>query len=177
MTGNFRGAMLAVLLIGVALPAQAICILDNCADQRPPREPRDRPFRRNGAGPQGSSRSGSFDFYVLSLSWSPGFCATGGDEKGRDQCRTGSNVGFTVHGLWPQYEHGFPSDCDGPRAPSRTALGSPDGVYPDEGLARFEWRKHGPCSGLRAPDYFAAARQARDAVAIDEVATDDERLG
>ena len=110
---------------------------------------------------------GAFDFYVLSLSWSPGFCATGGDAKARNQCAAGSGLGFVVHGLWPQYDHGFPSDC-GPagRFPSRQALATVTGVYPDEGLARYEWRKHGTCSGLSPTDYFAAVRRARDAVTV-----------
>jgi len=160
-------AAVGLSALGAALPARALCILDNCADQRPPQGPSDdRPFRRNGFGPRGASRPGQFDFYVLALSWSPGFCATGGDEKGRDQCRTGSDIGFTVHGLWPQYNRGYPSDCDGARSPPRAALAETDGVYPDEGLARYEWRKHGTCSGLSPTEYFAAARQARDAVTI-----------
>ncbi len=171
-------ALAAAVLSLVASPrhASALCILDNCADQRPPvggdtgvrRSDFSRrdSFRRNGSGPRGASRPGQFDFYVLSLSWSPGFCATGGDEKGRDQCRTGADIGFTVHGLWPQYDHGYPSDCDGPRSPPRAALAETDGVYPDEGLARYEWRKHGTCSGLSPTDYFAAAKQARDMIVI-----------
>lgn len=173
-------AALAGLFVGVfpSVPAAADsdCILDNCADRRPmtPQRPSnrdygDRDFRRNGYGPRGASVPGRFDFYVLSLSWSPGFCATDGDEKGRDQCRAGADLGFTVHGLWPQYDHGYPSDCNGAsRFPSRAALAETDGVYPDEGLARYEWRKHGTCSGLSPNDYFAAAKQARAAVTIPE---------
>lgn len=102
---------------------------------------------------------------MLALSWSPGFCAVGGGE-GRDQCRDGADIGFTVHGLWPQYDHGFPSDCRGDTYPPRAALATTRGVYPDEGLARYEWRKHGTCSGLAPTAYFAAAREARDAVTI-----------
>ncbi len=104
---------------------------------------------------------------MLSLSWVPGFCSVGGgDEKGRDQCRRGADTGFTVHGLWPQYDRGFPSDCRGNTSPPQAALASTDGVYPDEGLARYEWRKHGTCSGLSPFEYFAAAKGARDAVTI-----------
>jgi ribonuclease T2 len=169
-----RRAALACALTLAVQPAFAAsdCLLDNCAD-RPSASHRsydgqsDRSWRRNGSGPRGSSTPGQFDFYVLSLSWSPGFCATGGDEKGRDQCRVGSGVGFTVHGLWPQYNRGYPSDCNGSaRYPSRAALAQTDGVYPDERLARYEWRKHGTCTGLSPTDYFALARQARDAVVI-----------
>ena len=124
------------------------------------------PGRRNGAGPRGASVPGRFDFYVLSLSWSPGFCATGGDATRRDQCRRGAEIGFTVHGLWPQYGRGYPSDCPGAGRPDRAALAQTDGVYPDEGLARYEWRKHGTCSGLSPSAYFAAAKAARDTVSI-----------
>jgi ribonuclease T2 len=117
--------------------------------------------RRTGGTP------GDFDFYVLALSWSPGFCALEGDSKNRDQCNTGSGFGFVVHGLWPQNEKGFPTEC-GPsgRTPSRIALNEARGLFPDEGLARYEWRKHGTCSGLSPSDYFAATRKAREAVVI-----------
>jgi ribonuclease T2 len=111
--------------------------------------------------------AGEFDFYVLALSWSPGFCETEGDAKGRSQCDTGRKLGFVVHGLWPQFTRGFPSEC-GPsgRTPSRIAMEQAKGVFPEEGLARHQWRKHGTCSGLSPGDYFAAAKKARDAINI-----------
>jgi ribonuclease T2 len=117
--------------------------------------------RRGGAG-------GDFDHYVLALSWSPGFCsAGGGDDKGRDQCRTGSGLGFVVHGLWPQYERGFPTECSpANRTPSRIALEAAKGLFPDEGLARYQWRKHGTCSGNSPSDYFAAVRTARERIVV-----------
>ncbi len=94
--------------------------------------------------------AGQFDFYVLALSWSPGFCqAGGGDEKGRDQCRTGAGHGFVVHGLWPQFERGFPTQCQPANvSPSRIAMETAREVFVEEGLARHQWRKHGTCSGL-----------------------------
>ena len=63
--------------------------------------------------------------------------------------------------------HGFPSDC-GPagRVPSRQALDTVRGLYPDEGLARYEWRKHGTCTGQSPTDYFADVRRAREGVTI-----------
>ncbi len=146
------------------------CLLDHCEDQRPAvsghgDDGRDRSSRR-GEGPSGGSVPGRFDYYVLSLSWTPGFCATGGDEKGRSECRRGAAIGFSVHGLWPQYDHGYPSDCAGAGRLDRAALAQTDGVYPDERLARYEWRKHGTCSGLSPSAYFAAAKGARDMVAV-----------
>ncbi|GAU83607.1 ribonuclease T2 [Bosea sp. BIWAKO-01] len=111
---------------------------------------------------------GDFDFYVLALSWSPGFCELdGGRGRAREQCESGSNLGFVVHGLWPQNERGYPTDC-GPtgRTPSRIALDQADGLFPSEGLARYEWRKHGTCSGSSPNDYFSDVRRARQKVTI-----------
>ncbi|WP_188611217.1 ribonuclease T2 family protein [Chelatococcus reniformis] len=112
--------------------------------------------------------AGQFDYYLLALSWSPGFCAAGGAEKGRSQCDLGRQLGFVVHGLWPQYAgNGYPSECaPAARFPSRLALEGADGVFPDRGLARHEWRIHGTCSGKSPTDFFADVRRARDAVTI-----------
>ncbi|MET0605682.1 MAG: ribonuclease T2 [Beijerinckiaceae bacterium] len=115
---------------------------------------------------QRGGRPGDFDFYVLALSWSPGFCEIEGDRKGRAQCDAGSGAGFVLHGLWPQFERGFPTDCGFDRQPTRIALDAARGVFPDEGLARHQWRKHGTCSGLSPQDYFLAAREAKAMIAV-----------
>ncbi len=118
---------------------------------------------REGAAP------GEFDFYVLALSWSPGFCALEGDRKERSQCEPGRGLGFVVHGLWPQYERGYPVSCgSGSGGPPRAALEEAREVYPEEGLARHQWRKHGVCSGLSPLDYVRTVRRARDRVTIPE---------
>jgi ribonuclease T2 len=61
---------------------------------------------------------GEFDFYVLSLSWSPSFCeeaAERGNSGRSQQVQCGGRpFSFVVHGLWPQYEHGFPDYCERP---------------------------------------------------------------
>jgi ribonuclease T2 len=113
--------------------------------------------------------AGDFDFYVLALTWSPGFCEIEGERKRREQCRPGQNLGFTVHGLWPQFERGYPTEC-GPsgRSPSRVALDEARVVFPDEGLARHEWRRHGTCSGKSPAAYFGDVRRARAQVRIPE---------
>jgi ribonuclease T2 len=151
-----------------AKPDDSGCILDNCADKKPIEAQSSAPGAAAARPrPRGASVPGDFDFYVLSLSWSPGFCETGGAQKQRRQCEAGSGLGFVVHGLWPQYESGFPSDC-GPagRSPSRIAIEGAKGVYPDVNLARYEWRRHGTCSGKSPTDYFADVRRARDAIDI-----------
>ncbi len=115
---------------------------------------------------RGGDSPGSFDFYVLALSWSPGWCATGGARKGGDQCRLGSGHGFVLHGLWPQYARGFPSNCSVARSPTSAAMQVARAIYPEEGLARYEWRKHGTCSGLDPLGYFQAAAGAVAKVVI-----------
>lgn len=111
---------------------------------------------------------GAFDFYVLALSWSPGFCALEGDRKEREQCAAGSGLGFVVHGLWPQHERGYPTACGAERGPSRIAMDEARRVFPSEGLARHQWRKHGTCSGLDPAAYFRATSEARDRISIPE---------
>ncbi len=124
--------------------------------------PQDSGFQ---AGPSGIA-PGNFDFYVLSLSWSPSFCATRGSGRSSAQCETGAGLGFVVHGLWPQFESGFPQDCGGDTNPSQIAMAAARGVYPDLGLARYEWRKHGTCTGRSPADYFGDVRRARGLVTV-----------
>ncbi|MBN8534158.1 MAG: ribonuclease T2 [Rhizobiales bacterium] len=112
---------------------------------------------------------GEFDFYVLSLSWSATWCELTGARRGARQCEPGRNPGFVVHGLWPQYERGYPAFCgpDG-RNPSRAAMNRAETVLPDQGLARHQWRKHGSCSGLPPEAYFDATAAARTRVKVPE---------
>lgn len=99
---------------------------------------------------------GDFDLYLLSLTWTPGFCATGGAAKQPGQCDAGARAGFLVHGLWPQGQNDYPSDCNPGAFVQRRDLALIRGVMPSEGLARYEWRKHGSCSGLSPARYFGA---------------------
>jgi ribonuclease T2 len=125
-----------------------------------------RPAPSSSAGSANTSSPGNFDFYVLSLSWSPGFCELAGGGRPSNQCEVGSGLGFVVHGLWPQNQHGFPSDCATERPVSQIALNEAKGLFPDDGLARYEWRKHGTCSGKSPQAYFADVRRAREMVTI-----------
>lgn len=106
-------------------------------------------------------RAGDFDYYVLSLGWSPTWCALTGDARGDDQCDARHDYGFTLHGLWPQYESGWPSFCrTEQRDPTRAETAAMADLTGSSGLAWHEWKKHGRCSGLSAREYFAASRQA-----------------
>jgi len=113
--------------------------------------------------------AGRFDYYVLSLSWSPSWCRAEGDAEGADQCESGRHTGFIVHGLWPQYERGWPEDCPtDARDPTRRETRAMADVMGSGGLAWYQWKKHGRCSGLPAGDYFALTRKAAGAIAIPE---------
>ena len=100
---------------------------------------------------------GKFDYWVESLSWSPGWCARhGGDPASRLQCRGGTTYGLIVHGLWPQYEDGsWPATCrDSDRLPQQV-VDKLLGDTPSDALVRHEWTAHGTCTGL-APDEWVA---------------------
>ncbi|MEP9388983.1 ribonuclease T2 [Mesorhizobium sp. KR9-304] len=108
-----------------------------------------------------------FDFYVLSLSWSPSYCEAEGEEANRQQCATERPYAFVVHGLWPQFERGFPESCDTSEPDVANAtLRTLYDIMPSAGLIRHQWRKHGSCSGLGQEDYFDVLRAARETVSI-----------
>lgn len=109
-----------------------------------------------------------FDYYVLALSWSPSYCAVEGPRANRQQCASNRPYGFVVHGLWPQYERGYPQDCDTsqPRdVPFGQAKQLSD-IMPSTGLVVHEWRKHGSCTGLTQKDYFSVMRRAAERVSV-----------
>ncbi|WP_299876479.1 ribonuclease T2 [uncultured Sulfitobacter sp.] len=106
-------------------------------------------------------RTGVFDYYVVSLSWSPNWCAIEGDARDSPQCDTGSGHGWILHGLWPQYHRGYPDFCQtAERPPSRTMTRDMADIMGTSGLAWHQWRKHGSCTGLSAPAYYALSREA-----------------
>ena len=82
----------------------------------------------------------------------------------RAQCDVGGQ-GFVVHGLWPQYERGYPEYCvETTRLPRSILAGIADLMSP--GLAQYQWEKHGVCAGLRPERYFELVRSAYQAVDI-----------
>ena len=149
----FRTAALAMSLLAVALGAA--------------------PAQEQGQQ-QRQHQPGRFDFYVLALSWSPSFCQDT-QERGREareQCSLGRPYSFVVHGLWPQYENGFPRSCQVP-APrlNRDIMNSMLDLMPAPRLVYHEWDSHGTCSGLGAQAYFNLVRKARESVKIPELYT------
>lgn len=122
--------------------------------------------------------AGQFDYYVLSLSWSPTHCAEVGRDRRDEQCDPrGRRFAFVLHGLWPQYEKGFPEFCqsrDRPFVPERVIQGMMD-VMPARGLVIHQFRKHGTCSGLDAARYFETARRLYQRIKMPTRFVDPER--
>ena len=151
-----RAALTVCLLAAIATPASA-------------QDPR-------------QNQAGQFDFYVLALSWSPSFCAAVAERAagaggaagaaGAAGRAAGPQCGaraysFVVHGLWPQYEKGFPEYCQVP-APrlDRAMVSSMLDLMPAPHLIFSEWDRHGTCSGLSPRAYFETVRKARAVVKI-----------
>jgi len=116
------------------------------------------------------SAPGQFDFYVLALSWSPTYCESAKERapNGRPdpQC-SGRPFAFVVHGLWPQYDQGFPSYCQVPAARlDREIVSTALDLMPSPRLIFHEWDRHGTCSGLTPHAYFETVRKARAVVKI-----------
>jgi ribonuclease T2 len=107
--------------------------------------------------------AGKFDYYALVLSWSPSYCAglTKGEYEPQCHRRDGKRYSFILHGLWPQYERGFPGDCPTPQrafVPENLIERMQD-IMPSRRLVIHEYRKHGTCSGLAPDAYYDLARK------------------
>ena len=115
--------------------------------------------------------AGDFDYYVMSLSWTPTWCDLEGDARQSPQCRSGRGYGFTLHGLWPQYaDHGYPSYCRTvARNPSRAMSNEMADIMGTSGLAWYQWKKHGQCAGLSAQGYYTLARKAYASIKRPEI--------
>ena len=117
-----------------------------------------RKWRR--ARPAANSQPGAFDFYLLTLSWSPEYCYS---HSSSSECS--SHPGFVVHGMWPQNNDGtYPENCSdaaGPTNPQQYL-----NLIPTISLINHEWTTHGTCSGLAPDAYFGSIRKAFGAVKI-----------
>jgi ribonuclease T2 len=108
-------------------------------------------------------KPGVFDYYLLTLSWSPEFCHSPMHAQ-KPECQSGHH-GFVVHGLWPQYaDGGYPENCS--TAPGLSNLSEMADIMPDTGLVAHEWSTHGTCSGLDAEGYFKLLRQAFTSIKV-----------
>lgn len=166
------GLAAAVVVFGLAAG-------DACAQ----RSYRERPdsYERGGDRGRGNNQPGVFDYYLLSLSWSPTYCADIGDSRQDPQCSPrGRPYAFVLHGLWPQFERGWPSNCTSPDrgyVPAPVAERMLD-IMPSRQLVFHEYRTHGTCSGLGVDAYFDQARRLHDKIRVPPrfVGQVDERM-
>jgi ribonuclease T2 len=111
-----------------------------------------------------SGAPGHFDYYLLSVSWSPSYCLVHPGD--RYQCQ-GRGFGFVLHGLWPQFNAGgYPQNCQSNVDVDRDAEALGRTLYPSPSLMQHEWQRHGSCSGLAPADYFRTADRALAVVHI-----------
>jgi ribonuclease T2 len=160
---RWLAALVVALSIGLAVPASA---------QR--------------AGPDGDPRArgvaGQFDYYLLALSWSPSYCASLQRDGYDPQChrRDGKRYSFVLHGLWPQFDRGWPQFCpsaDRGFVPRPVADRMFD-IMPSDKLIFHQYRKHGTCTGLGVDGYFDLSREMFNKVKIPRryINLADERL-
>jgi ribonuclease T2 len=112
------------------------------------------------------------DYFMLSLSFSPAFCAKhGGEADNAFQCSSGNAFAWVAHGLWAQSmqpqrcaedprKTQHPRYCQGNDYPLIAAdeVAQNLCVQPGFGLVEKEWAKHGTCSGLSPQDYLSEIR-------------------
>lgn len=114
-------------------------------------------------------RAGAFDYYTLVLSWSPTYCASLAANDNEPQCRrTARRYAFVLHGLWPQYERGYPEYCptkERPFVPQRIIDRMLD-IMPSPRLVIHEYRKHGTCTGLDPAGYYDLSRRLYEKISI-----------
>jgi ribonuclease T2 len=158
----------------MALPADAREFIPDPSPSRPIEQPilrRDRPIRpteRPTLNPdrpnQVRDTPGQFDYYVMALSWSPDYCAAKGANDPQ-QCGGSKKLGFVLHGLWPQYNRGYPQNCSSESLSPDLKRQFPN-LYPSAKLYDHEWKKHGTCSGLGTKGYLQLSQQLKDALVI-----------
>ena len=120
--------------------------------------------RGHGHRSGGGDRPGRFDYYLVSLSWSPTFCELHPNEA--EQCNH-KGYGFVLHGLWPQNRNGsWPQHCSTASAPDEATIARALAFMPSRHLVEHEWETHGSCSGLDAKAYFDLADDAFSRIKI-----------
>ncbi len=154
MTSYKKNLFAALLCLSSALTplamAQQACQLPPISAQNPPNV---RVDYRNPQAP--------VDYYLLSVSWSPEFCASKG-QKPYMQCQL-NKFEWVVHGLWPQNaaarnvrEH--PRFCQTTPVPLDIAKNHLC-MMPDPYLIQAEWQKHGSCAFAEPQAYLAKTQK------------------
>lgn len=112
--------------------------------------------------------AGKFDYFLLSLSWAPEFCAQPGEAaRSPQECAVNRHIGFIVHGLWPEMNEGTsPESCGAAKSVPGGLANSLMSAMPSRGLIQHEWATHGTCTGMDMSAYFTMLLLARSAVQV-----------
>lgn len=123
-----------------------------------------------GAAAWARNEAGDFNYYMLVLSWSPTYCDTQREhgQDGGQQCSGLRPYAFVLHGLWPQYENGWPENCPAHARPwvANDLITRMLDVMPSRTLVIHEYKKHGICTGLSPEAYFDTARKLYEGIKI-----------
>jgi ribonuclease T2 len=149
----------SLLGVGVLLAVYLLTQRNQAGDGQPQIVPPSQP-----AGAAQPASTANFDFYVLSLSWSPDYCASNGNSDPQE-CSIGKKLAFVLHGLWPQYNKGYPSNCSSEPLPAGVSQ-QYSNLYPSQTLMQHEWSTHGTCSGLTPEQYLAFSKRIKESVTI-----------
>jgi ribonuclease T2 len=124
---------------------------------------------RRDSSNSADNRPGRFDYYLLTLSWAPEFCATHPGNTSSSECDPKRHFGFVVHGLWPENDNGsYPQNCAPAQPVAQQTVQQMLAIMPARGLIQHEWATHGTCSGLAAQDYFGDIQKAFHQLQIPE---------
>lgn len=114
------------------------------------------------------------DLYIMAMTYQPQFCSAHPDYPGCVSPNPYWKTHLTIHGLWPEYSDGsYPETCSPAKPFSKKALAGSlkrqlDLYWPNQKTAsttssqhyrfwKYEWYKHGTCSGLTQREYFESA--------------------
>lgn len=162
--GTMRWLAVSLLILTVACSAPA----KRSEERR--KEPAKEVRAETGleARTEPAAAQGKFAYYVLSLSWSPQYCASSKGSRDPIQCAGPKTFAFVAHGLWPQYERGWPESCSSAQGPDKKAINAMLDIMPSPKLVRHEWEKHGTCSGLEPQPYLDTLRKAYNSIKVPE---------
>lgn len=121
------------------------------------------------AAPAGAQQAEApaYESLVLSLSWSPTWCASRPGQSDQEQCGA-RKYGFVIHGLWQQYPRGVkhPRKClTATEVPAKVA-DQMLAMMPSHKLIEQEWERHGACVDKDPAAYFAKVKAAYDRIKI-----------
>ena len=115
---------------------------------------------KHGSGSSSSTADntpGKFDYYQLTLSWAPEFCATQGSKSSFQRVR--SQAALRPRGPWAlaaEQQRLMAAKLQPAHSPSRMRSSARCcRSCPHADLIQHEWATHGTCSGLSTQEYFS----------------------